>query len=150
MTILGAFTGCFPKRSLLLLVFAGLLLSHACSQEPILIGFSANLTGTYSDLGVQGRNGASLALERINEEGGVAGRKLRLLARDDGNTAQQARQADRDLIANGVVAIIGHMTSAQSQAALPIAQGDVDMPVSILQIQNATFTTVSRIRTEIE
>lgn len=111
-----------PWRAGLILALAVLFLCHACGREPILIGFSGPLTGEYSDLGVQGRNGATLAVEEINAQGGIAGRKLRLLARDDRNSAEEARKADRDLVARGVAAIIGHMTSTQSLAALPVAQ----------------------------
>ena len=93
----------------------------ACRQDPIRIGFAGPLTGVYSDLGVQGRNGAILAVEKINDRGGIHGRPLRLLPRDDGNTAAQAKAVDRELIQQGVVAIIGHMTSSQSVAALPVA-----------------------------
>ncbi len=94
----------------------------ACGEEPILIGFSGPLTGVYSDLGVQGRNGVTLALETVNAQGGIAGRELRLLARDDGGSPAQARAADKALIKEGVTAIIGHMTSSQSLAALPVVE----------------------------
>lgn len=99
-----------------------LLLTSACSDNKILVGFAGQLTGSYSDLGVQGRNGATLAVEEINAQGGIAGKNLELLARDDGNKPAKARQVDRELIQKGVVAIIGHMTSSQSMAALPVVQ----------------------------
>lgn len=122
MSPLETVIGGFFWRSSLFMALGVLLFCPACSQEPILIGFTAPLTGAHSDMGVQGRNGVNLALERINDQGGIGGRKLRLLAKDDENNAQKARQADRDLIASGAVAIIGHMTSGQSLAALPIAR----------------------------
>lgn len=108
--------------TLLLPLFLLLLLSSlfCCTREPILIGFSGPLTGVYSDLGVQGRNGVILAVEEINSRGGIANRDLRLLSRDDGSSPEQARKADRELIERGVVAVIGHMTSSQSLAALPV------------------------------
>ena len=81
--------------------------------------FSGQLTGDHADLGVQGRNGASLAVEDSNARGGVAGRPLKLLSRDDGDTPQTAVDADTALLKAGVVAIVGHMTSSQTLAALP-------------------------------
>ncbi len=90
-------------------------------QGPILIGFSGQLSGRYSDLGVQGRNGAQLAVEHINAAHGVLARPLRLLAMDDLSTPEGALAADKALIDAGVVAIVGHMTSSQSMAALPLA-----------------------------
>jgi len=98
-----------------------LLLPGCIGDDPVLLGFSGQLTGDHADLGVQGRNGATLAVEDINARGGVAGRPLKLLASDDGDTPQTAVVADRALIKAGVVAIIGHMTSSQTLAALPAA-----------------------------
>lgn len=94
----------------------------ACEREPIKIGFSGTLTGPFSDLGIHGRNGARMAVETINQAGGVHGRLLELVVEDDGGTPERAIQADRHLAALGVVAVIGHMTSALSMAALPVTQ----------------------------
>ncbi|WP_243439095.1 ABC transporter substrate-binding protein [Fundidesulfovibrio soli] len=88
-------------------------------NSPVIIGFSGQLTGTFSDLGVQGRNGVMLAVERINAAGGIDGRKLKLLVRDDGNSPEKALEADLGLLAAGAVAIVGHMTTAQTLAVLP-------------------------------
>ncbi len=97
--------------------------SGGCTRPgPIKVGFAGELTGTQSDLGVHGRDGALLAIETLNESGGVAGRSLKLLVRDDQGTPEGAQAADRELIDAGIVAIIGHMTSAQSMAALPVIE----------------------------
>ncbi|MDC7217529.1 MAG: ABC transporter substrate-binding protein, partial [Spirochaetales bacterium] len=86
--------------------------------DPIRLGFSGTLKGKYSDLGVQGRNGALLAVEDINEAGGINGRKIEFIVRDDQNTPEGAVKADRELVAEGVSVIIGHMTSSQSMTAV--------------------------------
>ncbi len=104
------------------------LLGTACEREPIRIGFSGTLTGPFSDLGIHGRNGARLAVEAINKSGGIRGRPLELVVMDDGGTPEGAIQADRELAALGVVAIIGHMTSALSMAALPVT-GETGIPL---------------------
>lgn len=98
------------------------MLAACGSGDPTMIGFSGPLEGTYSDLGVQGRNGVQLAFETINEAGGVDGRPLMLLFHDDGNTPQSARLADQQLIDAGAQVIIGHMTSSQSVAGYPVAE----------------------------
>ncbi|MFH1912848.1 MAG: ABC transporter substrate-binding protein [Pseudomonadota bacterium] len=109
-------TPLFSVAILLLLALA------ACGDgKPIPIGFSGQLTGKMADLGVYGRNGAILAVEHINEAGGIDGRPLKLIVRDDGNTPEGAIAADRALMDQDVVAIIGHMTSSQTLAALPQA-----------------------------
>ena len=91
-------------------------------EPTLVIGFSGQLTGTFSDLGVQGRNGATLAVEDANAAGGVAGGRLKLVAVDDLNTPEGAIKADESLLASGAVAIVGHMTSSQTMAALPFIE----------------------------
>jgi branched-chain amino acid transport system substrate-binding protein len=110
------------NSKLILLLFIFIVTGLSCGEEPILIGFSGSLTGIYSDLGVQGRNGATLAIEDINAKGGVAGRKLKLIPKDDAGLPERAKKVDQELIEKGVVAIIGHMTSSQTMAALPVAE----------------------------
>lgn len=95
----------------------------ACGEpEPLRVGFAGPLEGRFSDLGVQGRNGLTMALEDINAAGGVLGRPLLLLARDDGPTPETAQAAVLDLATQGVAAIVGPMTSVQTLAALPVAE----------------------------
>jgi branched-chain amino acid transport system substrate-binding protein len=94
-----------------------------CSKpEPILIGFSGQLSGAYADLGIKGRDGVLLAVEKINEAGGIAGRHIKLLVQDDKGTPEGARAADQELIDAGVAAIIGHMTSGQTMAAMEVIE----------------------------
>ena len=89
-------------------------------KQPLKIGFAGSLTGRYSDLGVAGRNGATLAVEQINEAGGIHGRLVELIVKDDKNDPEVALQIDKELIEDGVAAIIGHMTSVMSTAVLPL------------------------------
>ncbi len=91
-----------------------LLFIGGCPRSPIQIGFVGGLTGRLSELGVSGRNGVQLAVEEINGAGGIGGRRLNLIIKDNRHDPQQARQAVQSLIDAGVVAIIGHMTSAMS------------------------------------
>ncbi|MCF7935431.1 MAG: ABC transporter substrate-binding protein [Synergistales bacterium] len=116
------------KRSSAVLVAAAaafllaLVLWLGADRQPIRIGFAGTLTGDLSDLGVQGRNGAILAVEEINDRGGVNGRRLELIAKDDGGDPRQAKAVDRQLIEADVTAIVGHMTSSLTIAALPVTE----------------------------
>ncbi|MDD5170034.1 MAG: ABC transporter substrate-binding protein [Syntrophales bacterium] len=110
------------------IIFAGLLIGTSglfyigCTKrEPVLVGFVAELTGRQPELGVQERNGVQMAIEKINTSGGVAGRQIELIVRDDLGTPEGAVAADRELVKAGVVAIIGHATSGQTVAGLPVA-----------------------------
>ncbi len=95
-----------------------LILMGCADQEPILIGFSVELTGPRSELGVAARDGAQLAVDEINQRGGVNGRPIKLIIKDDKGDPEIARQVDKQLIDQGVVAIIGHTTSGQTAAVL--------------------------------
>jgi branched-chain amino acid transport system substrate-binding protein len=90
----------------------------ACHQPPIKLGGVFGLSGRHYDLGVSGRNGATLAVEEINAAGGVGGRRIEFLVQDDAQDPEVARRAVKALVDQGVVAIIGHMTSAMTEATL--------------------------------
>ncbi len=111
------------KSSTLLLPILAIILTTSIScgrKEPVKIGFVGGLTGRNYNLGVSGRNGLALAVDEINEHGGIKGRPVELLIRDDKQEPVHAVQAVHELIAGGVVAIVGHMTSSMSKETLPI------------------------------
>ncbi len=87
------------------------ILTSCVGKKPIKIGFTASLTGKNASLGIDGRDGAILAVETINAAGGVNGQPLELVIKDDLGTPEGAIAADRALIEADVTAIIGHMTS---------------------------------------
>ncbi len=97
-------------------------LNGCANKSPVRVGFAGELTGTQADLGVHGRDGAQLAIDTLNAAGGINGRPIELIVRDDLGTPEGARAADRELIDAGVVAIIGHMTSRQTLAAITVTQ----------------------------
>lgn len=111
----------YPVKNVWLLLFLFLiffLISGCSSKEPIRIGFAGELTGLRSGLGVDGRDGAQLAVDIINEDGGINGRPLELITKNDRGDPEVARQVDNELIEEGVVGIIGHMTSGQTAAVI--------------------------------
>ncbi|WP_295484295.1 ABC transporter substrate-binding protein [Accumulibacter sp.] len=83
------------------------------------IGFLGGLSGRVADLGIGGRNGAILAVELRNQQGGIDGRPIELIAEDDQQDAEVARKAADRLLARGVEAVIGPMTSAMALVVLP-------------------------------
>lgn len=97
------------------------LFCGGCGQsQTIKLGYVAGLTGRLADLGTGGRNGALLAAEEINSAGGIKGRQLDLLVRDDQSDTNLSLQLDRELIDAGAVAIVGHVISATSLATIPL------------------------------
>ncbi len=104
------------------LFIISLLLVNCSSNDHLVLGLSVGLTGKYGDLGVQARDGALLAVETINDNGGIGGRLLQLEVRDDLGTFEDAQRVDQELVEAGAVAIIGHITSQQTLAAYPITE----------------------------
>lgn len=106
----------------LIVIGSMVLLFFSCSEKtPIRIGFVAGLTGRVADLGVAGRNGAMLAVEQKNRTGGIKGRPIELIVRDDQQDPETAKQVVADLIDLKVSAIIGPMTSSMAMAMVPSA-----------------------------
>ncbi len=105
---------------LLVSLIVGLWFWFNENKKPIKVGFSGCLTGRLSDLGISGRNAAILAIEEINSSGGIKGRPIELIIKDDKSDADTAVQVDKELINERISAIIGHMTSSMSMAVLPM------------------------------
>ena len=108
---------------LLALAALGLLslVAGCLNIGPIRIGYSGPITGRWADMGVQGRNGATLAVEDLNARGGVAGRRLELVVADEKDGPEGAQAAARFLEAKGVAVVVGFMTSTAALAGLPVA-----------------------------
>ncbi len=101
------------------LVFLTVLL-NSCERKPIRIGFVGGMSGRVADLGVGGRNGALLAIEERNAQGGINGRQVELIVRDDEQNPDTAEKITRELVERNVEAIIGPMTSSMAQVMVPI------------------------------
>ncbi len=89
--------------------------------EPIVVGQSAALTGPAGELGLQFKLGAELLFDRVNAQGGVAGRVIEFTSLDDGYEPQRCAQNTHQLIAGGATALFGYVGTANSLAALPLA-----------------------------
>lgn len=94
------------------------MLFLGCSQnEPIKIGFVGSLTKYSTELSIQGRNGAILAVEEINANGGLDGTPIELTIRDIGGSADSCEHHINELISSGHKYIIGPYTSNMAEAS---------------------------------
>ncbi len=107
-------------RLLRLGVVVLVLLAGCDSSKPIKIGFVAGTSGRVADLGISGRDAVQLLVDQANEEGGIRGRHIQLITRDDQQNPDTARQVVRELIDEGVDAIVGPMTSDMAWAVVPV------------------------------
>ena len=100
-----------------LVVSASLLSFHFLTgnnSEPIKITLVTTLTGPASTAGILTRDGALLAIEQANKAGGINGRPIEALIRDDKGSADEALKIDQSLLDEGVVAFLGHYLSSVS------------------------------------
>lgn len=109
------------SRFILATAMAAFLAAACGPTEPLKLGFISGQTGPFSDLGLSGLNGATLAVEARNEKGGINGRPVRLIIRDDEHNAVRAKTAFNDLIKEGVLAVVGPMTSTIATELAPEA-----------------------------
>lgn len=105
---------------LLLLIAAALAAVYLWERsQPIKIGYTASLSAFNSDLGISGRNGAMLAVREMNETGGIRGKKLMLVSKDDFADPDRAVEADEAFLKENIRLIVGHMTSQMSIKTVP-------------------------------
>lgn len=111
--------------ALLTVLLLAVLLSTAANAQdgPIKIGLGFDQTGAEASLDLPAANGALLAIEQINADGGVLGQQIEGILRDSRYemdiTAQIARQFVEE---DGVVAVVGFTDSDSVLAAGPIIQ----------------------------
>ena len=104
------------------LLGVGLWAVVGCGERtPLRVGFIGGLSGRVADLGIGGRNGTQLGVDDLNAQGGVDGRRVELLTRDDEQKADLARQRLTELVDAGVAFVVGPMTSAMAVALAPLA-----------------------------
>jgi len=93
------------------LVFSAVT-APAYAQAPIKMAFLGGLSAPFAPWGIQVRDGMKMAVAELNEKGGVLGRKLELVERDDKNNASEGITAFRYLVEReGVVAAGGMISS---------------------------------------
>lgn len=92
------------------------------SDGSILIGQSVPLSGPAQELGIEMQLGAKLYFDHINAQGGVNGRKVKLLTLDDGYEPDRATANTRQLIEkDDVFALFGYVGTPTSLAALKVS-----------------------------
>ena len=114
------------------LIVASMALGFAASSmaaDPIKIGVTGPYTGGSAPMGVSMRDGVKLAVAEINAHGGVLGRQLQLVERDDEAKNERGVQIAQELInKEHVVATVGFINTGVALASQRFYQ-DAKIPV---------------------
>jgi branched-chain amino acid transport system substrate-binding protein len=101
----------------------------AFAADPIKIGVDGPFTGGSSSMGVSMRDGVRLAVDEINKSGGVLGRQIQLVERDDEAKNERGAQIAQELInKEKVVAVVGYINTGVGLASERFFQ-DAKIPV---------------------
>jgi len=95
--------------------------SQGVTKTEILLGSIQDLSGPLAGYGKQARNGMQLRVDELNEQGGVNGRKIRLLVEDSGYDPKRAVLAAQKLVNQDKIFLMaGHLGTAHNNAAMPV------------------------------
>ncbi len=100
----------------------------AAEVEVMKIGGLGPLTGPLAIYGVTSTNGSKLAFDEINKNGGILGKQVEYIVLDEKGDATEAVTAYNKLVDEGVVALVGDITSKPSLAVAEVAAQD-NMPM---------------------
>ena len=90
----------------------------AMAADPLKIGVNGPFTGGSSPLGVSMRDGVRLAADEINKAGGVLGRPIQLIERDDEAKNERGVQIAQELISKErVAAVVGYINTGVALAS---------------------------------
>ncbi|OQY45978.1 MAG: hypothetical protein DRR08_17415 [Candidatus Parabeggiatoa sp. nov. 2] len=95
--------------------------SEESPEEPIYLAVVGPMSGKSKVNGKALVNGINLYLDKINQQGGIDGKPVKLLTFDDQNKPELAKKLALEIAKNSkALAVIGHYTSSASLAAAPI------------------------------
>ena len=95
--------------------------TQGVSKNEIVLGSIQDLSGPLAGFGKQVRAGMMLRVDEINEQGGIGGRKLKLLVEDSKYDPKNAVLAAQKLVnQDKIFMMVGHIGTAQNMAAMPV------------------------------
>lgn len=107
-------------QSLACCALALLLASPALAADTIKIGVAGAHSGELASYGQPSLNAAILVVDEYNKNGGLLGKQIEIIAQDDQCKAEIATNAATRLISDKVTAVMGHICSGPTKAALPL------------------------------
>jgi len=102
------------------IAFLTVIMATACTKKSneIKVGVYGPFTGGSAPMGVSMRNGAQIAIDEINAAGGVLGKKLVMVDRDDEAKNERGGQIMQELLdKENVVAVLGPINTGVANAS---------------------------------
>jgi len=103
-------------KKLLIILFALVVLPGCVKKDEnvIRIGIAGPMTGDQAKMGMDFKNGVTLAVEEWNNKGGVLGKKIELIVGDDQRDPKQAVSIANKFATQDAKGVIGHFNSSCS------------------------------------
>jgi len=102
------------------LAAAGFLLACWGGAGEVRVGVAGPMSGPEERTGKAILNGANLAAQKMNADGGVRGKKVVIVPADDGDNPDRAAQVASDLVRQKVLFVVGHVDSGASLRAAEV------------------------------
>ncbi len=100
---------------------AALAQTQGVTKNEVVVGTIQDLSGPLAGFGKAVRQGMQLRVEEINEQGGINGRKIKLITEDNGYDPKKAVLAAQKLVNQDKIFImLGHIGTSMNNAAMPI------------------------------
>ncbi len=90
------------------------------AADTIKFGVAGPHSGDLASYGLPSINAAKLVVNKVNDAGGINGKKIELLIEDDVCKPEVATNTATKLVSSGVDVVLGHICSGATKAALPI------------------------------
>jgi len=95
--------------------------NQGVSKDEIVLGSIQDLSGPIAGFGKQVRLGMMLRVDEINEQGGINGRKIKLIVEDSAYDPKRAVLAAQKLVnQDKIFMMVAHIGTAQNNAAMPV------------------------------
>lgn len=98
--------------------------NHGLAAETIRIALAGPVTGPVAQYGDMHRAGALMAIEQINQSGGVNGSLLEGVIYDDACDPKQAVAVANKVVNDGIQFVVGHVCSSSTQPATDIYEDE--------------------------
>jgi ABC-type branched-subunit amino acid transport system substrate-binding protein len=128
----GRYLATLSGRKVFVILLITLALAACAEREPIYIGAILSLSGPAANAGPSVRDGLLLAVEEINEQGGIGGRKVEVIVEDGTADPARAREAFLEVEKQYRPLFFVSTTSSMAHALAPLAESSEVVLVALI------------------